>query len=292
VSRIIKTTFIILFTFSSWGSYLKFNKDIPKELQYLISELFANKKIQEKDLTLINNYFNTNSDHLPFITDVIYKYSVAYTKAIGKKYQNINQKMYETSKANLAKINDTRVFSKFLYDLILKDLDLLLKDPLPKTYSLYIKKREKVLPPEVENIGRRITYVTPWLRSLQEKSQEELDLVLDEYTSKMLRHLMKVLSLTRSAEAPKQPKRYVWMLDKQLEDVRKSIDALTFEVSPKPFKDYKAPKVLPQEVDDWIPVNEEIIEDGLPLTKDRLFPRPDPDYTPPPVLPKPVDSWE
>lgn len=289
-----KLIFSLIFIFfsNSFADELKFAKGFPPLYQNLIKEVFQNKSINESEILELNSVLNRNHKDLSFIESEIVKFTLNYSRKLQKGYKLVDHKMHEQFQSNLSKIKSSRPFTKYAYESFKLDLGELLTDPELNKYNNYQKNKLFKIDGKTRRFSKKVAMLTPWIRLILTEDPSIFDYRVSVFTLELYRYIQRLLELTsRSYQNPPSQLKYVSTVDKGLENARKQIQNLNFQVSPKPDPNYVAPQKLPQPVDDWVPVDETIIEDGIPLTKDRLFPKPDPDYVPPKVLPKPVDSW-
>jgi len=292
----IRLTLLLTFILSSSqinAEQLKFSPKVPPYLKLLTIELFQSKKLEPQDIKVLNQLLNRNPGDYSFLDQEIIKYTLNFSKKIKKGFRVVDHSMYEKLNKKIAAIKDDRPFTKAILKSLSIDLGELLTEPELKQYNSFQRKKLSRLDKQTRKFSRKIALLTPWIRMVLKTEPEILENKLGSFALNLNIYIHKVLELTsrsiKSTDIPTES--YVTIRDLGLESARKSLENLNFQVSPKPDPNYKAPNDLPQAVDDWVPVDETIIEDGLPLTKDELFPDTSPDYTPPKVLPKPVDSW-
>lgn len=279
-----------------FANSLEFSQKLPHFYKNLLSEVYQSKKISADEIKNINKKLNQISPSTFNYLDVeVTKYVLAYSENLTKGYKLVDQKMYDLTKQSLEKIPSSKPFSKYLYESLLIDLGELLTDEEYINYTQYLKNKKSKLQPKTKVFKRKVALLTRWLHIVHNKPTQELNDQLDILSIQVFDHLQKVLNIfvrtARLNEDKKAQVTYIKVSDTKFEQAKSEIDQLTFEVSPQPDPSYVPPKELPKAVDIWVPVDEDINEDGAPLTKDNLFPEPDPDYTPPKVLPKPVDDW-
>ncbi|OIQ16700.1 MAG: hypothetical protein BM556_13635 [Bacteriovorax sp. MedPE-SWde] len=286
--------FVFLLTSNAFGKELKFSKEVPLLYKLLITEAYQTKEIKKSAIGVTNSLLQRNQGDFSFIENEIIKYTLSYSKTLKKGFKVIDHKMYESVKVKVSSISKERPFTKYLYQSFMLDLSELLTDPELIKYNSYQKNRLFKIDKLTRKFSKKVAMLTPWLRTLISDEPGIYDNKLDIFVISLTDHIRKILELTSrtSGELQSDAKVFISVIDIGLEEARKAIDGLNFEVSPAPNPNYKAPDNLPASVDDWVPVDETIIEDGVPLTKDNLFPGKDPNYTPPKVLPRPVDGWD
>ncbi|EQC51945.1 hypothetical protein [Bacteriovorax sp. DB6_IX] len=288
-------TFILVnLSLNSLASDFEFSKEVPPLTAALLKENFLSKKITKTQIGTFNKLIAKNHGEILFLDEEIVKATLNHSKSLKKGYKVIDHKMYELLTQKVKTLPENMPFSKLIYKSLLQDLSELLTEPELKQFGAFQKKKLNKIDNKTRMFSRKVALLTPWIRLALSKESEILNDTLNEYSYEMYQRLVKILELTSRAY-PKNlsdKKVFVQIKDQGLEKARKELKDLTFEVAPDPSPAYQAPSQLPQPVDDWVPVDETIIEDGVPLTKDELFPEPDPDYEAPKVLPKPVDNWE
>jgi hypothetical protein len=283
-------TFFLVF--QSFADEIKFSQGFPSLYQKLITESYLNKTIDEAKIIELNSILNRNHQDIAFIESEIIKFTLNYSKKIKKGYKLVDHKMHDQLIQNLTKIKSTRPLTRFVYESFKLDLSELITDPELNKYNNYQKNKLFKIDGKTRKFSKKVAMLTPWIRLILTEDPSIFDYKMSVYTDELYSYTQQLLELTSRAYLGEPTKtKYISLVDKGLEKARSQVQDINFQVAPKPDPTYVAPQKLPQPVDDWVPVDETIIEDGLPLTKDRLFPKPDPDYVPPKVLPKPVDSW-
>lgn len=280
------------FSFNIFATQITVEK-LPVLTTSLIKEIASANQLSDREIDEYNLIFSQYGNEFSFLDNLLLKSVLVKSYDLKKSYKMIDQKLYDRSKEKIATIAKSQVFTKLIYTSFLNDLAELLTDPEYRNFVLLNRQNQRVNSNGLRAFENKIKMLTPWLRLLIESEPEEFTKSINEINLSLLNRVKNASSfLSRTSETKELSKfKYIQKIDRKLEEAKKEIAELSFEVSPSPTPDYVPPSVLPTAVDDWVPVDDSIIENGLPLTKDMLFPDPDPDYSPPKVLPKPVDKW-
>lgn len=269
-------------------------KGLPKLTTLLITELGNQDFLLDADITKMNNLLSQSKQSHELMDKYLLKNLITQGASNSKKLKNLDQKLFDTLKLKIETIpQSTRPFTKFVYSSLLIDLGNLLTDPDYKYFLQYQKYKTASLEASSQKIKSRYSYISPWLRMLLEDSSEDFYKKIDILNQESFKNLALGMGSFARLENQKNFKveNYISKIDASLKKAQEEISKLSFQIAPMPDPNYVAPEKLPTPVADWEPVDEEIIENGLPLTRDQLFPEPDPNYVPPTVLPKPVDKW-
>ncbi|EQC44784.1 hypothetical protein [Bacteriovorax sp. Seq25_V] len=266
---------------------------LPKLTSNLLKEICFENQLADRDIDSYNLIFSQYTSDLTFLDNLLLKSILIKSSDLKKSYKMIDQKLFDLARDRINQIPSSKIFTKTIYQSFLNDLGELLTDPEYRNFVLLYKQNQRINTNSLKTFENKIRMLTPWLRLILESTPEEFTKSINEINLSLLERIKKASGfITRTSEIKNLTKeKFIEKIDQGLEKAKEEIAGLAFEVAPAPNPNYVPPKELPQGVDDWIPVDDSIIEDGLPLTKDRLFPEPDPDYVPPKVLPKPVDKW-
>lgn len=267
---------------------------LPPLTNLLVIELSRFDFLTEQEIKNTNSLFNQCPSSVESFDGFILKNLLTSLNSgtTNKGLKIIDQKLFETLNERVNLISKDRVFTLQIYQGLLSDLGELLTDAEYKNYLAAVKFNKTPDQGPVRFFYNKVKLITPWIRLLLENSSDEAHKKIDQINLNNLESIKRLCSFISRTDIKNNISiTYIEKRDLDLEKAKAEIDALTFEIAPEPDPNYVAPQSLPTPVDSWEPVDETIIEDGLPLTKDRLFPEPDPNYIPPKVLPKPVNKW-
>lgn len=269
-------------------------KDLPRVASLLLEELANNSMISDADILELNTLLTQTQHAHNSIDKFLLKNIFTQSSLNSKKLNHLDQKLYDAVKEKIKSIPEDRKYILFLYESILIDLGELLTDSEYKNFIQYQKNKSPTLETSIQRFKSKYSLISPWLRIILENNSEDFLKKMDIFNQENLVFLKKLLNnFSKSQNFTELPIiKFITRVDLDLEKAKKEIDNLSFQIAPQPDPLYTPPEKLPVPVTDWEPVDEEIIEDGIPLTKDQLFPLPDPNYTPPKTLPKAVDKWQ
>ncbi len=302
ISRILTCFFILSLTHAKT---FVISQEIPQSISYLMQE-YANdlKGTKEEKLktlnSFLNRYFNLLNEYEKEMTLIILNNSYS----MKLKSKRLSHKLLKSYQASInTKIQDQRVFSKYISQRFYTDASEILTDTHYAKYERYLDKKIVVKDKDIAEIERKINIILPWIQFINKSSSESLDDFFKNNNEMILKDLKKITQfytfyspITDSIKS----KQFVTLFDQGLDKARKEIDALDFKLFPsteetKKIKSIteleKNPQTLPKSVDDWIPIDDTIEDsEGLPLTKDQLFPAPSEIYDFPKTLPRSSDE--
>lgn len=287
--------FILFIIFSVNVQSAELNIDnLPTLLTTFLTELSSQGMLQDQDIPKLNNLLSQTKNSHQNIDKYLIKNIISQGASNPKKLNILDQKLFDLLKSKIDSIPSSRVFTKFLYNSFLVDLRNMITDPEYKNFLQYQKYKTQSLERPTSKMRLKYSYISPWIRLIIEESQDDFFKKLDFYNIDTFNYLNNLLTTFSKFENFKDFKitKYISIIDTNLKKAQEELDALSFEIAPSPDPNYSPPEKLPSAVTDWEPVDEEIIENGIPLTRDQLFPEPDPNYIPPKILPKAVDKWQ
>lgn len=248
----------------------------------------------EQEIPQINNLLSQTTNSHKDIDKYLIKNLISQGSSNTKKLNILDQKLFDLLKSKIESIPSSRTFTKFLYESILVDTRNMITDSEYKNFIQYQKYKTQSLDKSTSKIRLKYSYISPWIRLLIEESQDDFFKKIDSYNIETLNYIKNLLTLFSKFENLKNFKitKFIEVIDINLKKAQEELDSLSFEIAPSPDPNYTPPSILPSPITDWEPIDEEIIENGIPLTRDQLFPEPDPNYIPPKILPKPVDKWQ
>lgn len=260
----------------------------------LVHELAYLEQLSNEDINSFNIAFSQNSAISENTDKFLFKQLLNKGIDLSPKEVVLDQKLFDSFKSKVSDITDKRKFSKTVLSSFLQDIGELLTDPLYSDYMKMKRFNKQNQSSEFKIYLNKVRLVAPWISLILDNNQEEANLKLDEIQRSLFQGLVDLAKVSARTKTSTDFKKidYISKLDIDLERARSEIDKLDFVISPAADPSYTPPTKLPEEVDNWVPVDENIIENGIPLTRDRLFPEPDPEYIAPEVLPTPVDKWQ
>lgn len=282
---------------------------MPSEYQILISSInhYALSK-EDKDELLSNivisdTFFSKIPKKELFILSKmeIYKTVLSHFKTSQYKPLRVDQKVInDLEKISVASADDIHPFSLWVLKALIKDLKIIIRYKYYQTYLTQKAQSKKLQNIELLKLDRKVTLLTPWIRTFKLSSPEEINLLLRPLHFKIIKRLAflsKTIYQTTSFE--KEPAlstlesltmfKYSRELTNQESTLKKIDDVIgNIELFPKKDENNTSITKLPEPSNDWIPE-----DDMLPLKvkKSELFPKPDPNYIKPETLPEPVNDW-
>ncbi|GEM_PF-6635448 len=273
---------------NSVNHYLLSKEDKDELLtSVVVSDTFFNK-IPKKELFLLSKM-------------EIYKTVLSYFKTSEYRPLRINQKtINELIKISEDSSHELHPFPLWILKALIKDLKIIIKYKYYQTYLTQKAQSKKLQNIELLKLDKKLTLLTPWVRTFKLSSAEEINLLLRPLHFKILKRLA-FLSETiyQTTSFEKMPPlsnldnlkkfKYSRELTNQ-ESTLKKIDDVLGNIKLFPSKEENNTNIsdLPKPSNDWIPKDD---MQPLKVKKSDLFPSPDPNYQKPEVLPEPVNDW-
>ncbi len=287
---------LLIFTLSSFGKTFIISDQIPKMTSLLMEEYgYDLKGTKEERQVIINKFLNRFKVILPEYEDEITLYVLNKSLSLNKGLKTVSHKVIKDfDEAINNKIKEERVFSIYISNRLKQDLGEVITSSGYSKYQRFLTKKIATKDSEIRNIERSLRIITPWIDFVLSNSSEEVDTFFKNNITQLLIHLKsytRFINFYAPINKPKEDKDFVTLYDQGLHKAREEIQKITFDLFPEKDSNYIAPEKLPESVDDWVPVDDTVVDDNnLPLTKDELFPDPSELYYPPKTLPRSSDE--
>lgn len=284
-------------------------KNVPIEYKILIDSInhYTLSKEDKNDLlssvVISDTYFSQIPKKELFILTKmeIYKTILSFYKSSEYKSLRVDQRVINdlTKKATQLK-DEIHPFSHWILNAVIRDLSKIIKYKYYQTYLTQKAQNKKLRNIELLKLDKKITLLTPWIRTFLRSNAEEINLSLRPLHFRLvnkLAFLSKTIFQTTSFES--SPKvndlnsLVLFKYSRELttrESTLKKIDDVIGNIELFPTKSETETKVseLPKPSNDWFPQDD---MEPLKVRKSDLFPKPDPNYKKPESLPEPVNDW-
>jgi hypothetical protein len=271
--------FILLFCqnlFSAWAPI----KDVPFELEAIIKSAGSGDlEYQEKAKVSLGKVFNfyNNLEKKDFY--YIFKVSTYKYLLREKPETRIPVNYFNSPFLNkfIRKNPPTHLqdFEKWLWSALVKDVDLIMRDP--NYYRFVEAKKKNEMKDSFAILDKKIRLIIPWLIFMKTQDKVELEIYMRESYLKILDHAainMKIFATLKEKANAKLPLKFdlspyisikksepTKKEDKAIDTINSIVKDITEDELPKPTDDWKLdsdeflPKddtELPTPVDDWL----------------------------------------
>jgi len=185
-------------------------------------------------------------------------------------------------------------FTKWFLAALHEDLKTQFDSPFFRQFILMKVGNRRLKEIELRKLGKRFRLLLPWYEEYKRKGPEVFQSDMKPLLLSTLQHVSSYYGLLSKYSRLNHKRDLKSFLDLsavkiELQKKEEKKDMALLPLFPKPDPNYQPPEVLPEPVDDWMPLDDmKSLEAKLPSD---LFPKADPNYKAPAKLPEPVNDW-